>query len=53
DNNSPVNKYVKSVTINGKPLDNTFGFEHSEIKAGGILHFVMTGDKNEAMKAAF
>ncbi|NMR77901.1 glycoside hydrolase domain-containing protein, partial [Vibrio alginolyticus] len=26
DNNSPHNKYVKSVTINGKPLDANFTF---------------------------
>ncbi|HDM8184117.1 TPA: GH92 family glycosyl hydrolase [Vibrio harveyi] len=51
DNNSPHNKYVKSVTINGKPLDANFTFRHSEIKAGGELHFVMTGDKQEALQA--
>jgi putative alpha-1,2-mannosidase len=50
DNNSPHNKFVKSVTINGQPLTD-FSFEHSDIKAGGNLHFVMTGDKNQAMKA--
>ncbi|MFB2863752.1 GH92 family glycosyl hydrolase [Aeromonas sp. MdU4] len=49
DNNSPHNKYVKSVTINGKPLSGDLTFEHSEIRAGGELHFVMTGDKREAM----
>ncbi|MGF1792473.1 GH92 family glycosyl hydrolase [Photobacterium profundum] len=50
-NNSPVNKYVKSVTINGNPLSENLSFKHSDIKAGGILEFYMTGDKNEAMKA--
>lgn len=51
DNNSPHNKYVKSVTINGN-LITDFTFDHSEIKAGGTLHFVMTGDKKEAMQSA-
>ncbi len=51
DNNSPHNKYVKSVTINGEPLDKNFSFKHDEIRAGGVLHFVMTGDKLEALQA--
>lgn len=51
DNNSPEHKYVKSVTINGKPLDIYNTFEHTEIKAGGHLHFVMTANKAEAMPA--
>jgi len=51
DNNGPSNLYVKSVTINGKPLDKFNTFQHSEIKAGGTLHFVMTDLKSEAMKA--
>ncbi|PML75605.1 GH92 family glycosyl hydrolase [Enterovibrio norvegicus] len=51
DNNSPHNKYVKSVTINGNALSDELTFEHSEIKAGGELRFVMTGDKKEAMQA--
>ncbi len=51
DNNSPHNKYVKSVTINGNALSDDLTFEHSEIKAGGELRFVMTGDKKEAMQA--
>ena len=51
ENNSAENKYVKSVTINGKPLDVFNTFEHSEFKDGGNLHFVMTGNKAEAMSA--
>ncbi len=51
ENNSSENKYVKSVTINGKPLNVYNTFEHSDIKAGGNLHFVMTVNKAEAMKA--
>ncbi|HIF9274622.1 TPA: GH92 family glycosyl hydrolase [Photobacterium damselae] len=51
DNNSAENKYVKSVLINGQPLNKFNTFEHSEIKAGGSLHFVMTADKSQAMSA--
>ncbi|ANW24448.1 alpha-mannosidase [Vibrio coralliilyticus] len=50
DNNSPHNKYVKSATINGQPLGENFTFKHDEIKAGGTLHFVMTGDKLQALQ---
>ncbi|MEI8611162.1 GH92 family glycosyl hydrolase [Enterovibrio sp. Hal110] len=51
ENNGPDNMYVKSVTINGKPLDKFNTFKHEEFKAGGELRFVMTDDKSEAMKA--
>lgn len=51
ENNSAENMYVKSVKINGKPLNDFNTFEHEEIKAGGELRFVMTGDKAQAMKA--
>ncbi len=50
-NNGPDNMYIKEVTINGKPLDVYNTFQHSEFKAGGELHFVMTADKSEAMQA--
>ena len=39
-NLSAENKYVKSVTLNGKPLDKTI--EHADIMAGGELVFEMT-----------
>ena len=39
-NLSRENKYVKSVTLNGKPLDKTI--EHADIMAGGELVFEMT-----------
>lgn len=52
DNNNLENVYVKSVTINGKPLGENFTFNHEEFKAGGKLHFVMTSDKSEAIKAS-
>ncbi|MDG2674285.1 GH92 family glycosyl hydrolase [Vibrio parahaemolyticus] len=51
ENNGPENMYIKEVTINGKPLDMYNTFQHSEFKAGGELHFVMTADKSEAMQA--
>ncbi|EPF7977939.1 GH92 family glycosyl hydrolase [Vibrio harveyi] len=51
ENNGPDNMYIKQVTINGKPLDVYNTFQHSEFKAGGELHFVMTADKSEAMQA--
>ncbi|KQB04106.1 alpha-mannosidase [Vibrio metoecus] len=51
ENNGPDNMYIKEVTINGKPLDVYNTFQHSEFKAGGELHFVMTADKSEAMRA--
>ncbi|EPW6430749.1 GH92 family glycosyl hydrolase [Vibrio parahaemolyticus] len=51
ENNGPDNMYIKEVTINGKPLNVYNTFQHSEFKAGGELHFVMTADKSEAMQA--
>ncbi|HAS6440561.1 TPA: glycoside hydrolase family 92 protein [Vibrio parahaemolyticus] len=51
ENNGPDNMYIKEVTINGKPLDVYNTFQHSEFKAGGELHFVMTADKSEAKQA--
>lgn len=51
ENNSQESIYVKSVTINGKQLSDNFSFAHSDLKDGGELHFVMTSDKSEAMKA--
>lgn len=51
ENNGPDNMYIKEVTINGKPLDVYNTFQHSEFRAGGELHFVMTADKSEAMQA--
>ena len=41
DNNSAKNRYVLSVTINGKPLKDGLFFEHKEFVQGGNLHFVM------------
>ena len=51
ENNGPDNLYVKSATINGRPLDRFNTFRHEDIKAGGVLHFVMTANRDEAMAA--
>jgi putative alpha-1,2-mannosidase len=40
-NNSPQNKYVESVTLNGKKLNSLF-FAHDQIASGGELVFKMT-----------
>ncbi|GAL04699.1 alpha-1,2-mannosidase [Photobacterium aphoticum] len=51
DNNSEENIYVKNATINGKPLGENLSFHHRELKDGGVLHFEMTNDKQQALKA--
>lgn len=45
ENNSPDNLYVESVTINGKSITKSLFFAHSEFKAGGELHFIMTKNR--------
>ncbi|KKB56544.1 GH92 family glycosyl hydrolase [Parabacteroides gordonii] len=40
-NNSPENKYIKEVTLNGKALETPF-FSHADIVKGGKLVFEMT-----------
>jgi putative alpha-1,2-mannosidase len=47
---SPVNRYVESVTLNGKKLERSY-LRHSEIMNGGELRFVM-GAKPNRMWAA-
>lgn len=42
NNNSPKNRYVQSVSINGKPLTEGLFFEHKAFIPGGNLHFVMS-----------
>lgn len=42
-NNSPVNKYIQSVTLNNKDY-NEFYIDFKDIEAGGVLEFEM-GDK--------
>ena len=51
ENNGPDNLYVQSVTINGKPLNKYNTFKHEEFVKGGVLRFVMTNNKAEAMAA--
>ncbi len=51
ENNGPDNLYVQSVTINGKPLNKYNTFKHEEFVQGGVLRFVMTNNKAEAMAA--
>lgn len=41
---SEENKYVESVTLNGKPLDG-FILKHEDVMRGGELEFVMTNKK--------
>ncbi len=50
-NNSEENIYVKSATINGNELGENLSFNHSDLKDGGVLHFVMTNDKSQALKS--
>ena len=45
-NNSKENSYVQSATLNGKPLNNPW-FDHSVIKNGGTLVFVMGPQPNK------
>lgn len=47
-NNSKTNKYIRSATLNGKPLDKLF-FTHRDLTAGGVLEFVMSDRPNELM----
>jgi predicted alpha-1,2-mannosidase len=44
-NNSEKNKYVQSVTLNGKPLDKVW-LPHSQIAQGGTLVFQMGAQPN-------
>ena len=40
-NNSEKNKYIRSATLNGRPLEGPF-FTHEELMTGGVLEFVMS-----------
>ena len=46
-NNYKQNKYIQSATLNGKPLNKPW-FDHSEIKNGGTLVFIMGGEPNKS-----
>jgi predicted alpha-1,2-mannosidase len=43
-NNSKENKYIKSVTLNGKPYDKRY-INFDDIRAGGVLEFEMSDTK--------
>jgi putative alpha-1,2-mannosidase len=43
-NNSPANKYVQEVKLNGNPLKEK-SFSYSDIKAGSALQITMTDQK--------
>ena len=45
-----ANRYIQSVTLNGRALDRTW-IGHDEITAGGELHFVMGAEANRAWGA--
>ena len=47
ENMSDKNRYVASVTLNGKPLNRSF-LRHEEIMAGGELRFTMSSTPNRA-----
>jgi predicted alpha-1,2-mannosidase len=46
-NNSRENKYIQSVTLNGKPLNKPW-FDHAAIKDGGILILQMGAEPNKS-----
>lgn len=45
-NNSKKNKYIQSVTLNGKPLDKPW-FTHDELVGGGVLRMEMGPEPNK------
>ena len=45
-----ANRYIQSITLNGRPLDRTW-IGHDEITAGGELHFVMGVQPNRTWGA--
>ncbi|RST30683.1 glycoside hydrolase family 92 protein [Sphingomonas ginkgonis] len=50
DGLSPTNRYVSTVTLNGRPLERTY-LRDSEIRAGGELRFTMGPVANRAWGA--
>ncbi|MBN2134298.1 MAG: GH92 family glycosyl hydrolase [Acidobacteria bacterium] len=46
DGISESNKYIKSVSLNGKPLDRSY-ITHSEIMNGGKLTFILSDEPNK------
>ncbi|MFT4033715.1 MAG: GH92 family glycosyl hydrolase [Siphonobacter sp.] len=50
-NNSNENKYVQSLSINGKPSTKTW-ISHSELMKGAVLNFQMSGKPNKTRGTA-
>ena len=50
-NNSPVNLFIQSVELNGKPYGKSY-ITHPDILAGGELTFVMGPEPNKAFGSA-
>ena len=46
DGVSNTKRYVKSVTLNGKPYTKTY-ITHEDLMAGGVLEFVMSDKPNK------
>lgn len=46
EDSSNENKYVKSVNVNGKKLEQAW-FTHDELKNGGVLKFKMSGEPTQ------
>jgi predicted alpha-1,2-mannosidase len=50
-NNSPTNKYIQSVKLNGKPLNQVW-FRHADIANGGTLELQMGSTPNRSLGVA-
>jgi predicted alpha-1,2-mannosidase len=46
-NNSPANRYVTTLTVNGKPYTNNW-LSHKALQQGGVLNFNMSAVPNKA-----
>lgn len=51
ENNSVQNIYIKSISLNGKPLNRCY-ITHNEIVAGGALHFTMSSTADTTWDAS-
>jgi predicted alpha-1,2-mannosidase len=49
-NNSPANRYVTMLTVNGKPYTNNW-VSHKALQQGGVLNFNMSATPNKARGA--
>jgi predicted alpha-1,2-mannosidase len=45
-NNSADNKYIKALTVNGKPYDLNY-LTHADLTKGGVLNFTMSAQPNK------